>query len=158
MPIFTQSSKLSCIYCFFVTNDSLSNAPKPSTPPRQNLYPDNEKINGNYKILIWGGGRDGMLMGFSLKCVVFIHSTWIPLWKTITQFHSSCLNSFLNKVFTNSLDNPNSKDVSQGKKIWNSWFLDNMLVESGHFATRPMPLRRTLWSTRPADLTPFFVA
>ena len=36
--------------------------------------------------------------------------------------------------------------------------LDTLGVESGHFSTRPRPLRRTLWSTRPANLTGFFVA
>ena len=36
--------------------------------------------------------------------------------------------------------------------------LDTLGVESGHFSTRPRPLRRTLWTTRPPDLTPFFVA
>ena len=70
MLIFTQSSKVYPVFIvFFVINYSFSNPPKPSTPPHQNLSPDNEKINGIYKFLLSGGGRDGVLMGFSLKSV-----------------------------------------------------------------------------------------
>ena len=73
MLIFTQISKVTCISRFLVTNDSLTNPPTPYTPPPQNLSPENQNINGNYKILLSEGGRNGMLMGFSLKCSVFIH-------------------------------------------------------------------------------------
>ena len=49
-------SQYTLISLLFVPNYSLTNTPKPITPPYKILPPDEQNINGNDKIVFSGGG------------------------------------------------------------------------------------------------------